>query len=73
MLLIVFEFINLLIHPYIAHATVESPLLMLVIMVFIASLLVPAHHRIQHWVSNQLVEKNKKIKIAAAKKIIATL
>lgn len=72
-LLIVFEFINLYIHPYLAHVTNDSPLLMLLVMVGIAALLVPVHHRLEKWITGRLVEKNKKIRLAAAKKTIATL
>ena len=72
-LLIVFEFINLYIHPYLAHATNDSPLLMLLVMVCIAALLVPVHHRLEKWITNKLVEKNKKIRLAAAKKTITSL
>ena len=72
-LLIVFEFINLYIHPYLAHATNDSPLLMLLVMVCIAALLVPVHHRLEKWITNRLVEKNKKIRLDAAKKTIASL
>lgn len=72
-LLMVFEFINLYIHPYLSHATNDSPLLMLLVMVCIASLLVPVHHWMEKWVTHQLVEKNKRIRLAAAKKTIAKL
>jgi tetratricopeptide (TPR) repeat protein len=72
-LLIVFEFINLFIHPFLAHATDESPLLMLLTMVAIAAVLIPLHHRIEHWVSHQLVERNKRVRLEAAKKIIRQL
>jgi tetratricopeptide (TPR) repeat protein len=72
-LLMVFEFINLYIHPYLSHATNESPILMLVIMVCIASLLVPVHHWLEKWITHQLVEKNKKIRLAAARKTIQQL
>ena len=72
-LLIVFEFINLFLHPFLAHATDESPLLMLTTMVAVAAVLIPLHHRIEHWVSHQLVEKNKKIRLAAAKKTLEQL
>jgi tetratricopeptide (TPR) repeat protein len=72
-LLMVFEFINLYIHPYLSHATNDSPLLMLLVMVCIASMLVPVHHWMENWITHQLVEKNKKIRLAAAKKTIATL
>ena len=72
-LLMVFEFINLYIHPYISHATNDSPLLMLVVMVGIASMLVPVHHWMENWITHQLVEKNKKIRLSAAKKTIQQL
>ena len=72
-LLIVFEFINLFIHPYLSHATNDSPLIMLLVMVCIAALLVPLHHRMEKWISHRLVEKNKKIRLEAAKKTISKL
>lgn len=72
-LLIVFEFINLFIHPYISRATNDSPMIMLLVMVCIAALIVPLHHRLEKWISHRLVEKNKKIRLAAAKKTIAKL
>ena len=72
-LLIVFEFINLLIHPYLGKLTHHSPLLMLGIMVGVAALLIPIHHQLQKWITNRLVEKNNKIRLAAAKKTIAKL
>jgi len=43
-LLVVFEFINLLIHPSLSSVTDESPVLMLLALVIIASLLIPMHH-----------------------------
>ena len=72
-LLAVFEFINLFIHPYLAHATNDSPVLMLVVLIAIAALLIPLHHKLQHWITRIMVEKNKKIRLAAAKKTIAKL
>ena len=72
-LLLVFELINLFIHPYLAHATNDSPLLMLIALVCIGALLIPAHHRLEHWITHKLVEKNKKIRLAAAKKTIEKL
>ena len=72
-LLIVFEFINLLIHPYLGKLTHHSPLLMLGIMVGIAALLIPIHHQLLKWITHKLIEKNKKIRLAAAKKTIAQL
>lgn len=72
-LLAVFEFINLFIHPYLAHATNDSPVLMLVILIAIGALLVPLHHRLEKWMTKVMVEKNKRLRLAAAHKVIATL
>lgn len=72
-LLIVFEFVNLLIHPWLAEFTHESPLFMLLALVLIAALLIPLHHRIEHWIKGKLVEKNKAIRLAAARKTIENL
>ncbi|WP_210490154.1 tetratricopeptide repeat protein [Rufibacter aurantiacus] len=72
-LLLVFEFINLLIHPFLGEMTHHSPIWMLLIMVCIAALLVPLHHKIEHWLTHKLVEKNNRIRLAAAKKTIADL
>ena len=72
-LLAVFEFINLYIHPYLAHATNDSPVLMLLVLIAIGALLIPLHHKLEKWITNIMVEKNKGIRLAAAKKTIATL
>lgn len=69
-LLLFFEFINLLLHPYIAHLTHHSPIGMLAIMVCIAALLVPLHHKVEHWAMHKMIERNKKARLAAAKKIL---
>ena len=72
-LLVVFEFINLLIHPWLASFTHESPVLMLLALVLIAALLIPMHHRLEHWIKEKMIEKNKAIRLAAAKKTIKKL
>lgn len=72
-LLIVFEFINLLAHPFLDKITNHSPVIMLAIMVCIAALLIPLHHRLEKWVTSRLVEKNKKIRLEAARKTIEKL
>lgn len=72
-LLIVFEFFNLLLHPFLERITHHSPILMLLALVCIASLLVPLHHRIEKWATAKMVEKNKKIRLAAARKTIEEL
>jgi len=72
-LLIIFEFINLLIHPWLARVTQESPVLMLLALVLIAALLIPMHHKLEHWIKGKMIEKNKAIRLAAAKKTIEKL
>jgi len=72
-LLAVFEFINLFIHPYLAHVTNDSPVLMLGVLIAIGALLIPMHHRLEKWITKIMVEKNKKIRLDAAKKTIASL
>jgi tetratricopeptide (TPR) repeat protein len=72
-LLAVFEFINLFINPYLVHATNDSPVLMLLILISIGALLAPLHHRLEKWITHRLVEKNKKIRLTAAKKTIQQL
>ena len=54
-LLLVFEFINLIFHSYIAELTHHSPVLMLLILVAIASVLIPVHHRLEHWLSTHII------------------
>ena len=39
-------------------------MLMLLALVFIAALLVPLHHKLEHWATTKLVEKNKQIRLA---------
>ena len=72
-LLIVFEFINLLLHPFLERITNHSTLLMLLALVCIAALLIPTHHKLEKWTTKKLVEKNKAIRLANAKKTIDAL
>ncbi len=72
-LLVVFEFLNLLLHPFLERITHHSPVLMLLALVCIAALLVPLHHKLEKWATHKLVEKNKTIRLAAAKKTIEEL
>ena len=71
-LLIVFEFLNLLLHPFLERITHHNPVLMLLSLVCIAALLVPLHHRLEKWAVRKLVEKNKRIKLEAQRKMITT-
>jgi tetratricopeptide (TPR) repeat protein len=72
-LLIVFEFLNMLVHPILEKITHHSPLFMLLSLVAMAALLIPLHHKLEHWAVNKLVEKNKLTRLAAAKKTIDEL
>jgi tetratricopeptide (TPR) repeat protein len=72
-LLLVFEFMNLFMHPYINKVTLHTPLFTLLVMVLIASFLIPLHHRLEIWIKEKLVVKNKRIRLAAAKKTVAML
>jgi tetratricopeptide (TPR) repeat protein len=56
-LLLLFEFISLFIHPYIATWTHETPVYMLLILVAVAALLVPIHHSLQNWMQQKLAFK----------------
>jgi len=42
-------------------------------LVCIAALLVPLHHRLEKWATHKLVEKNKQLRLASAKKTIEKL
>ncbi|HMF71625.1 MAG TPA: hypothetical protein VK616_09135, partial [Flavitalea sp.] len=72
-LLIIFEFLNLLLHPFLERITGHSPVLMLLALVCIAGLLVPLHHKMEKWTTRKMIEKNKKVRLAAAKKTILQL
>lgn len=69
-LLIVFEFINLLIHPFLEKITHHSPVLILLALVGIAAVLVPLHHKVEHLLVGKLVEKNKHLKVKKALEVI---
>ncbi len=72
-LLIVFEFLNLVLHPVIGSITHHTPWLMLLALVCIAALLVPLHHRLEKWATKRLVEKNVSIRLAKAKRTVEQL
>lgn len=53
-LLLAFEFITLFIHPFVQRISDHLPILELVILVLLASILVPLHHRLTHWMRERL-------------------
>jgi hypothetical protein len=69
-LLIGFEFINLWTHPVWESFTNDSPILMLLILVIIAAILAPIHHKIEIWIKEKLVKENEKIRKRKAEKIL---
>ena len=72
-LLLIFEFISLVLHPFLQIITYHSAVWMLVALVSIAALLVPLHHKVEKWAVTRLVAKNNAIRLTAAKKIIEKL
>jgi tetratricopeptide (TPR) repeat protein len=72
-LLLAFEFLNLVLHNPLGSITNHSPVLMLLALVVLAAILAPLHHKLEHWITHQLVEKNKRIRLAAAKKTLQQL
>jgi tetratricopeptide (TPR) repeat protein len=72
-LLLFFEFINLLLHPFLGELTHHSPLLMLFCMAAIAGLLIPLHHRMEKLITNMLVSKNNRVRLEAARRTIEEL
>lgn len=57
-LLLLFEFVSLLIEPLISKFTDDNPLYTFLVLVGIASILIPTHHRLEHWVKEHLTKKH---------------
>lgn len=57
-ILLLFEYITLILHPFIAEKTHHNPFYEIIIFVAIAAVITPLHHRFQHWVINKLKEYN---------------
>jgi len=55
-LLLFFEFMTLFIHPFIDKLTGHDPVYMLIILVAVAGILVPIHHKLEHWVKERLAK-----------------
>jgi len=54
-LLILFEYLTLLLHPYVAELTHHTPVFEIFIFVAVAAILIPAHHRFEHWLIEKLI------------------
>jgi tetratricopeptide (TPR) repeat protein len=55
-LLILFEFLTLLLHPYVAELTHHTPVYEMLIFVSIAAILIPTHHRVESWLIQWLTK-----------------
>jgi len=66
--ILIFEFINLLAHPWIEKITHHNPFLTLLILVVLASILIPPHHYLENIVKKKLVKqrRTKRTKIIKA-------
>ncbi|MBN8786427.1 MAG: tetratricopeptide repeat protein [Terrimonas sp.] len=60
-LLFFFEYLTLLLHPYVLEITHHTPLLEILIFVVIAAILIPAHHRMEHWLIEKLMDNRSKV------------
>ena len=56
-MLFLFEYLTLLLHPVVQHITHHSPVFEILIFVAIAGLLIPLHHRLEHWMIEKLVRR----------------
>ncbi len=56
-LLLIFEFTSLFIHPYIEKWTHHTPVYMLLILVGVAAILVPMHHKMEKLIKEKLAHK----------------
>lgn len=48
-LLFLFEYLTLLLHPLVATLTHHTPILEMLIFVGLAAILIPLHHKLEHW------------------------
>lgn len=76
-LLILFEYLTLLLHPYVAEITHHTPVYEMLIFVSIAALLIPTHHRVEsrliEWLTkNRPLYAGYKLKMKRAKIIKET-
>lgn len=53
-LLFLFEYLTLLLHPAVANLTHHTPVLEILIFVGVAALVIPLHHKLEHWLIHKL-------------------
>lgn len=54
-LLFLFEYLTLLLHPTVARLTHHTPIYEILIFVVMAAVLIPLHHRLEHWLIHKLI------------------
>ncbi len=54
-LLFLFEYLTLLLHPTVARLTHHTPVYEILIFVAMAAILIPLHHRLEHWLIHKLI------------------
>jgi tetratricopeptide (TPR) repeat protein len=77
-LLILFEYLTLLLHPYVTELTHHTPVYEMLIFVSIAAILIPAHHRVENWLIKWLTKNRplfagNRIKMKTTKMIKKTI
>ena len=70
-LLFLFEYLTLLLHPYVLEMTHHTPVLEIFIFVVIAAILIPAHHRIEHWLIERLMQNTSRAQTKKLKPVVA--
>jgi len=69
-LLVLFSLLNMVLYPPLLRLTGNSPVLTCIALLGIVSLLIAFHYRMQRWALAKLERKNKRIRLASARKII---
>jgi tetratricopeptide (TPR) repeat protein len=64
-LLFLFEYLTLLLHPTVARLTNHTPVFEILIFVGLAAILIPAHHRLEHWMIHKLIHSRTQRKAMA--------
>ncbi len=54
-LLFLFEYLTLLLHPTVARLTHHTPIFEIIIFVGLAAILIPLHHKLEHWLIHKLI------------------
>lgn len=67
-LLFLFEYLTLLLHPTVANLTHHTPVFEILIFVVLAAILIPLHHKMEHWFIHKLIHHRhgESVKKAAA-------